>query len=70
MQYGFTAYVVTGGGPDDATVVPILRILNVAYQGGQDWGGYAAALSTTLFAITLVLSCFVVFARRRNRAAA
>ncbi|MEL7977536.1 sugar ABC transporter permease [Isoptericola sp. F-RaC21] len=68
LQYGFTAYVVTGGGPDDATVVPILRILNVAYQG-QDWG-YAAALSTTLFAITLVLSCFVVFARRRNRASA
>jgi raffinose/stachyose/melibiose transport system permease protein len=65
LQYGFTAYVVTGGGPNDATVVPILRILNVAYQG-QDWG-YAAALSTTLFAITLVLSCFVVFARRGAR---
>lgn len=64
LQYGFTAYVVTGGGPDNATVVPILRILNVAYQG-QDWG-YAAALSTTLFAITLVLSCFIVFSRRRG----
>lgn len=66
LQYGFTAYVVTGGGPDNATVVPILRIINVAYQG-QDWG-YAAALSTTLFAITLVFSCIVVFARRRNPA--
>ena len=65
LQYGFTAYVVTGGGPDDATIVPILRILNVAYQG-QDWG-YAAALSTTLFAITLVLSCVVVFARRGSK---
>ena len=62
LQYGFTAYVVTGGGPDGATVVPILRILNVAYQG-QDWG-YAAALSTTLFAITLLFSSLVVFARR------
>ncbi|WP_105565787.1 carbohydrate ABC transporter permease [Microbacterium halophytorum] len=66
LQYGFTAYVVTGGGPDNATVVPILRIINVAYQG-QDWG-YAAALSTTLFAITLVFSCIVVFARRRTPA--
>jgi len=66
LQYGFTAYVVTGGGPDNATVVPILRIINVAYQG-QDWG-YAAALSTTLFAITLVVSCIVVFARRRTPA--
>jgi len=68
LQYGFTAYVVTGGGPDNATVVPILRIINVAYQG-QDWG-YAAALSTTLFAITLVFSCIVVFARRRRPAEA
>lgn len=62
IQYGFTAYVVTGGGPDNATVVPILHVLNVAYQG-QDWG-YAAALSTTLFAITLFFSCLVVFVRR------
>lgn len=62
LQYGFTAYLVTGGGPDGATVVPILHILNVAYQG-QDWG-YAAALSTVLFAITLAFSCLVVFLRR------
>ncbi|MDQ7876541.1 sugar ABC transporter permease [Microbacterium sp. QXD-8] len=66
LQYGFTAYVLTGGGPDNATVVPILRILNMAFQGGQ-WG-YAAALSTTLFAITLVLSCVVMFWRRREPA--
>ena len=62
LQYGFTAYIITGGGPDNATVVPILRILNVAYQG-QDWG-YATALSTTLFAITLFFSVLVVFLRR------
>ncbi|MCC2031508.1 carbohydrate ABC transporter permease [Microbacterium allomyrinae] len=64
LQYGFTAYVLTGGGPDNATVVPILRVLNMAFQGGQ-WG-YAAALSTTLFAITLALSCVVMFWRRRD----
>lgn len=62
LQYGFTAYLLTGGGPDNATIVPILRILNVAYQG-QDWG-YATALSTTLFAITLFFSVLVVFLRR------
>jgi raffinose/stachyose/melibiose transport system permease protein len=64
LQYGFVAYILTGGGPDNATVVPILRVLAVAFQG-QQWG-YAAALSTTLFAITLVLSCLVMFVRRRE----
>jgi raffinose/stachyose/melibiose transport system permease protein len=64
LQYGFLAYIVTAGGPDGATTVPVLRMLDVAYQGG-DWG-YAAALSTTLFLITLVLSCAIVFVRRRN----
>ncbi|TWD84631.1 raffinose/stachyose/melibiose transport system permease protein [Kribbella amoyensis] len=67
LQYGFLAYIVTSGGPDGATSVPVLRMLDVAYQGG-DWG-YAAALSTTLFVITLALSCVVVFVRRSNSAA-
>ncbi|WP_427892857.1 carbohydrate ABC transporter permease [Kribbella sp. GL6] len=64
LQYGFLAYIVTSGGPDGATTVPVLRMLDVAYQGG-DWG-YAAALSTTMFVITLVLSCVIVFVRRRS----
>lgn len=63
LQYGFMAYIVTSGGPDNATMVPVLRMLNVAYQGG-DWG-YASALSTTLFIITLFFSCIIVFFRRR-----
>ena len=67
LQYGFMAYIVTSGGPDNATMVPVLRMLNVAYQGG-DWG-YAAALSTTLFVITLFFSCIIVFFRRRNNRA-
>ncbi|TXK19912.1 sugar ABC transporter permease [Homoserinibacter sp. GY 40078] len=62
VQYGFVAYVVTGGGPDNATLVPLLRMFSVAFQA-QDWG-YAAALSTMLFAVTLVLSCVIVFVRR------
>jgi raffinose/stachyose/melibiose transport system permease protein len=64
LQYGFVAYIVTKGGPDNATAVPVLQMLNEAFQGG-DWG-YAATLSTTLFAITLVFSVIVVFARKKN----
>jgi raffinose/stachyose/melibiose transport system permease protein len=64
LQYGFMAYVVTAGGPDDATTVPVLRMLNVAFQG-QDWG-YAAALASTLFLITLLFSAIVVFVRRSD----
>lgn len=64
LQYGFMAYIVTSGGPDNATMVPVLRMINVAFQG-QDWG-YAAALSTTLFAFTLVLSAVVVFVKRTD----
>lgn len=65
LQYGFVAYVLTNGGPDNATMVPILRMINVAFSGG-DWG-YAAALSTTLFIITLALSAFVVLSGRREK---
>lgn len=66
LQYGFVAYVLTSGGPDNATMVPILRMINVAFQGG-DWG-YSAALSTTLFVITMLISAVVVVARRRDSA--
>jgi raffinose/stachyose/melibiose transport system permease protein len=66
LQYGFVAYVLTGGGPDNATMVPILRIINVAFQGG-DWGS-SAALSTTLFVITIAISAVVMSARRRESA--
>ena len=64
LQYGFVAYVLTNGGPDNATKVPILRMIDVAFQGG-DWG-YSAALSTTLFLITIIISSFVVLFRRRG----
>ena len=49
-----------------ATMVPILRMINVAFQGG-DWG-YSAALSTTLFVITMLVSAVVMIARRRDSA--
>ncbi|MFT4233555.1 MAG: sugar ABC transporter permease [Microbacterium sp.] len=67
LQYGFVAYVLTAGGPDNATIVPILRMINVAFAGG-DWG-YSAALSTTLFLITMLLSLAVFIRGRRGEAA-
>lgn len=64
LQYGFAAYLVTQGGPDNATQVPVLRMLGVAFQG-QEWG-YAATLSTVLFLITLILSAAALLVRRRD----
>ncbi|MFD3329519.1 carbohydrate ABC transporter permease [Streptomyces sp. NPDC058701] len=64
LQYGFAAYLLTGGGPDNATEVPVLRMLGVAFQGNE-WG-YAAALSTTLFVMTILLSVIIVFVRRKD----
>ncbi|GGM64346.1 carbohydrate ABC transporter permease [Microbacterium saperdae] len=66
LQYGFIAYVLTAGGPDNATMVPVLRMINVAFSGG-DWG-YAAALSTTLFLITLAVSGIAAVLGRRATA--
>jgi raffinose/stachyose/melibiose transport system permease protein len=66
LQYGMAAFILTGGGPDNATQFPILRMLASAFQG-RDWG-YAAALSTTLFCITLALGVFLLGSNlmRRN----
>jgi raffinose/stachyose/melibiose transport system permease protein len=64
LQYGFAAFLLTGGGPDNATQVPVLRMLGVAFQG-SDWG-YAATLSTTLFVMTILLSV-IVYVRREDR---
>ncbi|WP_198664443.1 carbohydrate ABC transporter permease [Jiangella endophytica] len=64
LQYGFVAYLLTAGGPDNATMVPVLRMLNVAFQG-QDWG-FAAALSTTLFLLTLAFSAIAALVGRRS----
>lgn len=64
LQYGFVAFVVTSGGPDNATMVPVLRMLNVAFQGG-DWG-YATTLATTLFLLTAAFSTLVAVIRRRD----
>lgn len=62
LQYGFAAYLTTKGGPNGATEVPVLRMINVAFQA-SDWG-YAAALSTVLFVIALLLSAVIVRVRK------
>lgn len=62
LQYGMAAYILTGGGPDNATQFPILRMLAAAFQG-RDWG-YAAALSTTLFLVTLLFAVIVLLGRQ------
>lgn len=64
LQYGFAAYLTTGGGPNNATQVPVLRMIAVAFQGNE-WG-YAAALSTVLFVIALVLSIIIIRVRREE----
>ncbi|CAL9362216.1 MULTISPECIES: carbohydrate ABC transporter permease [Streptomyces] len=64
LQFGFAAYLVTGGGPDNATQVPVLRMISIAFQG-SDWG-YAATLSTTLFVITALLSGVLTLIRRKE----
>jgi raffinose/stachyose/melibiose transport system permease protein len=65
LQFGVTAAALTEGGPDNATMFPILRILNVAFRGG-DWG-YAAALSSTLFVITFLVSAFIFVISKGER---
>ena len=65
LQFGVTAQALTEGGPDNATMFPILRILNVAFRGG-DWG-YSAALSSTLFVITFLASVFVFLVSKGER---
>jgi ABC-type sugar transport system permease subunit len=64
LQYGFAAYLITQGGPDNATQVPVLLMLAQAFEG-QDWG-YAATLSSVLFVITLALSGLVLLVRRKE----
>ncbi len=55
--------IMTDGGPDGATEVPLTHIYNRAIQGSAF--GYGSALSILVFAMTLILS-FAVMAVFRN----
>ncbi|MFI6802655.1 carbohydrate ABC transporter permease [Streptosporangium canum] len=64
LQYGMQAHIMTMGGPDNATQVPVLRMLDAAFLD-TDWG-YAAALGTVLFVLTLAVSVGALLAGRRG----
>ena len=55
-------YVMTGGGPANATVTAVQQIYNEAFKNTQM--GYAAAESFVLFGIILVVSLFSMRAIR------
>ncbi|NUR91206.1 MAG: sugar ABC transporter permease [Nonomuraea sp.] len=66
LQYGMQAHIMTKGGPDNATQVPVLRMLDAAFLD-TSWG-YAAALGTVLFLLTLGVSGgALLLDRRRSR---
>lgn len=48
------AYVMTGGGPNNATLFYVLNIYNTAFRDGRL--GYASALAWVLFLIVLVIT--------------
>ena len=68
LQYGFAAYIATQGGPNNATTVPVLRMLGVAFDA-DEWG-YAAALSTTLLVLMMVVSGLSLLIGRKRTAKA
>jgi multiple sugar transport system permease protein len=58
FQVFVSAYLITGGGPQNSTLFLVLYIYRTAFESQKM--GYAAALSWVLFLILMVLS-FVVF---------
>jgi raffinose/stachyose/melibiose transport system permease protein len=62
LQYGYAAFIATQGGPDNATTVPVLRMLSVAFSA-DEWG-YAAALSTVLLLVMVIVSGSALFLSR------
>jgi ABC-type sugar transport system permease subunit len=68
LQYGMQAHIMTKGGPDNATQVPVLRMLDAAFID-TSWG-YAAALGTVLFVLTLGVSVgTLLIGRKRGQSA-
>lgn len=55
-SFGLFAEVasLTGGGPANATITPLIRIFNVAFRSLQM--GYASAMAYTFFAIVFILT--------------
>ena len=62
LQAAVAQALLTNGGPAYATMTPGLYTINTAFVNG-DWG-YAAALSATIFLVTLILSLIVLRVQR------
>jgi multiple sugar transport system permease protein len=56
-------YVMTGGGPGDATSVVVQQIVKYAFQYGRV--GYASAMSIVLFAIVMLVTAAQVRLQKR-----
>jgi multiple sugar transport system permease protein len=56
-------YVMTGGGPGDATTVVVQQIVKYAFQYGRV--GYASAMSIVLFAIVMLVTALQVRLQKR-----
>lgn len=54
LQTFETVYIMTGGGPVDSTLVPVLYLFNCAFTYFKM--GYASALAWILFVIVLILT--------------
>jgi len=67
IQLAVPMALLTNGGPAYATMTPALYMINTAFFDGN-WG-YAAAISTVLFVITLAFSFIVLRVQRRQAAA-
>ncbi len=63
FQYFTQAYVMTNGGPQDATMFYALHLFNRAFQDFEM--GYASAMAWVLFVITLI--CAIVVFRTSAR---
>jgi multiple sugar transport system permease protein len=63
LQIFTPAYVITQGGPNNATLFYVLYLYRQAFRYGEV--GYAAALSTVLFLISLILAVLVFRTSRR-----
>ncbi len=64
LQYGVASQILTGGGPNYATNVPVLEAINAAFN--EDRWGYGATLGSVLFLLILLLSAITLSVRRRK----
>jgi multiple sugar transport system permease protein len=64
FQVFTSAYIMTGGGPGDATLFYVLYLFYQAFTYYEM--GYASAMAWLLFTIIMVLTLFVLRSSRRH----